>query len=382
MRTSLLLLLLPSLAFAVTSGHHSVYQGGESATVTPTGLGTSYSVAQTEVDFDESPVFDLDISVGESADIYLEGRMWCASTWTEDYLIDQGKYVSNVFGWEIIDHIDGVEDTTFDIEWSPSSESINDYHLLGDLSYQFRMRFEVDGVLSKWYRTSVMVIADPSTDTTAPTVNTDNVFYDFTSLDLEVFPHIKGKFEIVGLVPSDDTFDDIMIRVGFRFAGSWHNTGTYFNSGEQIQYTLNYMDVDSLISARGPAFGVRYEAIDGVGNRTGWVELPDGDMSDHECDWDGTIDIVRNLIVECECSGGVVAVISAQMSTMPCYMNVQMRARSGVGDWVETAYTANATYHFLQAVVLDACDDIDVEYRIKEGEVTTDWESYGSIPCE
>lgn len=381
MRSSLLLLLLPSLALAVSSGHHSVHEIGASYTVDPIGPAISYSISQTEVDFDNDPIFQLDAAISEAADIYVEGRMWCAAPWTEDYLVDQGPYVSDIFGWELIDELDGVTDTSFEVEWTGFSDSVNDYHMIGDLSYQFRMMFEVDGVLSKWYKTAVGVVADPVEDTTAPTVNVDNVFYDFISVEIEVFPHLRGKFELAGLVATDDMFEDTMVRVGFNYGGQWHNTSFAFNSGSAMAYTVNYTDMDSLIAADGTSFGCRYEAIDGVGNRTGWVDLPDGDLSGHECDWDETIGIVRNMSVSGVCSGGAVAVVNAHFSTAPCYMVAQIRVRSGTGDWVESSPTSNATYHFLQGVVAP-CDDIEMEYRLTMDETTTDWESYGSVTCE
>lgn len=382
MRTSVLLflLLLPAAVGAV--GHHSVFPGDQTIVMAPTGPTISWSVDQVEVDFDNDPSFELDVTTTVSSDIYAEGRVWCAIPWQEEFLVDQGPYIADIYGWEVLDALDDVEDTTFDVDWSPLGNSINDYHLIGDLSYQFRFRFMVDGVLGKWYKTAVYTEADPSGDTTAPVVDDASVEHDFVGLDEPGLPYIEGQFGIHGLDISDDTFESTMTRFQVDVGAGWINSAWSLYTDRAV--TLSYLDRDSLIEANDGVYSVRYRVSDGLGNLTDWVNLPDGDMSDYDCEYTytGAPSIVSGLTVDCSCLGGTFAYLAISCHTMPCYCIVGVRARYDGGDWVTGTLGPRAIVHAGTLVVSGGCTNIDLEYRVSDNGEYSDWESYGSVTCE
>lgn len=385
MRNSLLaLLLLPSLAFGIP--HHGMFAVDNTVELVPIGHVVSWSVDQTEETSTNVPVFELTVSFDEDADIYVEARSWCVLPWYDSYEVDNGPYISDVFGWQLADYLDDVEDTDFTVEWTPSGGgTIEEYHQLGDISYQFRFRFLVDDELTRWYTTEVATDPDLSADTTAPTQSGD-LFHDLIVYDEPAIAQ-TGAVALHGIKPSDDVFEYSCLQISVDFGeGSGWRLGSIRRSAGLIggeSSVILYDDIEELIDTSGDSYSIRYRFMDGLNNSTGWVGLDDGVVSDYECDWDETVDAANAFATGGDYYFGIGVNFYFSCSTLPCILTAQFRVKQGVGDWTETAVSSLGVFHSVAVFVPGADDsDYDVEIQLGDGETTTDWEDLGTFEIE
>ena len=384
MRNSLLLLLLLPLLMGA-GRRHEMFSSDGPVVIPTVGTQVSMTVSQIEADYGNSPIIRLSAMTTDAVDIYVEGRCWSQPTLTYFYEIYNAEWVSEVFGWELVQALDGAVNTTHVYTWDVGMDAIDDYHMAGDMGYQMRFRYLDSSGLSKWYTSTPQFVVDPAADTTPPSnigvLTVGGVVYDPpTIIGNETY---YGKFVLQGLQPSDagwGTLGGAQARVnygnGYAY-GQWMHAS--WLAGGQITVNITEASVDDLITTYGTDFDLEYRMVDGSGNVSSWA-TESGDMLDMTCDWDQQPDVLVGTNIAATCYEGVGVTVGITGSTLPCSMSIEIRGRESGGDWYTSSPTNTGTFHSISVFVMMAtCVDVEVQYRVSDGSHTTDWTAAGTF---